>query len=114
MTQLFQIISFGRSQANVLASSLPAPRSDPTQYAVERESFDDVMAAITRLPGNQATAIVMRFVQSESYETIAAALGCGYVTHRLGLSPIVGYLAAGIVVGRLQHDEKWAGTGDTT
>jgi len=30
---------------------------------------------------------------------LAAALGCGFVTHRLGLSPIVGYLAAGIVVG---------------
>ena len=30
---------------------------------------------------------------------LAAALALGYVTHRLGLSPIVGYLLAGIVVG---------------
>jgi len=30
---------------------------------------------------------------------LAAALVLGYVTHRLGLSPIVGYLVAGIVVG---------------
>lgn len=30
---------------------------------------------------------------------LAAALVCGYVTHRLGLSPIVGYLLAGIAVG---------------
>jgi monovalent cation:H+ antiporter-2, CPA2 family len=30
---------------------------------------------------------------------LAAALTLGYVTHRLGLSPIVGYLLAGIVVG---------------
>jgi CPA2 family monovalent cation:H+ antiporter-2 len=30
---------------------------------------------------------------------LAAALAFGYVTHRLGLSPIVGYLIAGIVVG---------------
>lgn len=29
----------------------------------------------------------------------AAALALGYVTHRLGLSPIVGYLLAGIAVG---------------
>jgi K+:H+ antiporter len=29
----------------------------------------------------------------------AAALLCGYVTHRLGLSPIVGYLFAGIAIG---------------
>lgn len=28
-----------------------------------------------------------------------AALVCGYVTHRVGLSPIVGYLLAGILVG---------------
>ena len=30
---------------------------------------------------------------------LAAALVLGYVTQRLGLSPIVGYLLAGIVVG---------------
>ncbi len=30
---------------------------------------------------------------------LAAALGLGYATHRLGLSPIVGYLLAGIAVG---------------
>jgi monovalent cation:H+ antiporter-2, CPA2 family len=28
-----------------------------------------------------------------------AALVCGYLTHRVGLSPIVGYLVAGIIVG---------------
>src|SRR5579884_3228630 len=31
--------------------------------------------------------------------SLAAALALGYVSHRLGLSPIVGYLLAGIVVG---------------
>src|SRR5215468_7830174 len=30
---------------------------------------------------------------------LAAALVCGYLTHRLGLSPIVGYLVGGIAVG---------------
>ncbi|HVJ81633.1 MAG TPA: cation:proton antiporter [Planctomycetia bacterium] len=30
---------------------------------------------------------------------LAAALALGYVTHRIGLSPIVGYLLAGLVVG---------------
>jgi CPA2 family monovalent cation:H+ antiporter-2 len=30
---------------------------------------------------------------------LAAALICGYLTHRIGLSPIVGYLAAGLIVG---------------
>src|SRR5437764_38958 len=31
--------------------------------------------------------------------SLAAALALGYVTHRLGLSPIVGYLLAGVAVG---------------
>jgi CPA2 family monovalent cation:H+ antiporter-2 len=31
--------------------------------------------------------------------SLAAALALGYVTHRLGLSPLVGYLLAGIAVG---------------
>ena len=30
---------------------------------------------------------------------LAAALAAGYITHRLGLSPIVGYLLAGVAVG---------------
>src|SRR3954453_17440983 len=31
--------------------------------------------------------------------SLAAALALGYITQRLGLSPIVGYLLAGVVVG---------------
>ena len=31
---------------------------------------------------------------------LAVALVFGYITHRLGLSPIVGYLLAGVAVGR--------------
>ena len=30
---------------------------------------------------------------------LATALVLGYLTHRLGLSPIVGYLVGGIVIG---------------
>ncbi len=30
---------------------------------------------------------------------LGAALACGYLTHRVGLSPIVGYLFAGLIVG---------------
>src|SRR4051794_41499810 len=30
---------------------------------------------------------------------LAAALVLGYITHRLGLSPLVGYLLAGVAVG---------------
>src|SRR5438093_7492937 len=31
--------------------------------------------------------------------SLAAALTLGFITHRLGLSPIVGYLLAGLIVG---------------
>src|SRR5947209_3480646 len=31
--------------------------------------------------------------------SLAAALALGFITHRLGLSPIVGYLLAGLIVG---------------
>lgn len=31
--------------------------------------------------------------------TLTAALALGYGTHRLGLSPIVGYLLAGVLIG---------------
>ena len=69
-----------RADVAALANSLSAPRSDPSNDAIAREAFGDVMEAIARLPANQATAIVMRCVQSESYEVIALALGCGLAT----------------------------------
>lgn len=71
-----------RQGVDALANTLPATRSDPSRNAIACEAVDDLMAAIARLPANQATAIVMRFVQSESYESIAAALGCGNATAR--------------------------------
>jgi CPA2 family monovalent cation:H+ antiporter-2 len=46
----------------------------------------------------------MRFVQESAIiltlaSGFGAALLLGYITHRLGLSPIVGYLVAGVIVG---------------
>jgi RNA polymerase sigma-70 factor, ECF subfamily len=71
-----------RADVAALTNSLSAPRSDPSNEAIAREALDDVMEAIARLPANQATAIVMRCVQSESYEVIAQAVGCGTATAR--------------------------------
>jgi RNA polymerase sigma-70 factor, ECF subfamily len=62
------------------AESLPSARSPPVQDAIEHETLEIVMEAISRLSPNQATAIVMRFIQEESNATIAAALGCGTET----------------------------------
>lgn len=71
-----------RQTPDAVAGSMPARGLDPVGDAVARESLDEMMSAIARLSQNQAVAVVMRFVQSESYETIAAALGCGTATAR--------------------------------
>ena len=42
-----------RHDVAALAGVLPAPGSDPAQSVVDREVFDDVMAAITRLPATR-------------------------------------------------------------
>lgn len=61
---------------------LPSTRPPPLDDVIERETLDTVMEAITRLSQNQATAVVMRFIQGESDAAIAAALGCGTETVR--------------------------------
>ncbi len=71
-----------RADDGALVNSPSASRSDPSEDAIAREAFDDIMEAIARLPPSQATAIVMRCLQSESYEVIALALGCGAASAR--------------------------------
>jgi len=53
--------------------------------AATRDSavLDEVLHAIGRLPRRQATAILLRAVHDESYETIARSLGCSEVTARV-------------------------------
>ena len=71
-----------RADVGALVNSPSASRLDPSEDAIAREALDDVIEAITRLPANQATAVVMRCIQSESYEVIALALGCGAASAR--------------------------------
>lgn len=61
-----------------LASARPLPVDD----VIEKETLEIVMEAISRLSSNQATTIVMRFIQGESDAAITAALGCGTETVR--------------------------------
>lgn len=65
-----------------LENCLPSTQPDPSDDAIDHETLELVMQAITRLSPNQATAIVMRFMEGESHATIAAALGCGIETVR--------------------------------
>ena len=61
-----------------LTSAGPLPVDD----VIGKESLEIIMQAISRLSSNQATTIVMRFIQGESNAAIAAALGCGTETVR--------------------------------
>lgn len=72
----------GYCDVATLEDCLPSSRPPPLDDVIERETLDIVMGAITRLSKNQATAVVMRFIQGETDATIAAALGCGTETVR--------------------------------
>jgi RNA polymerase sigma-70 factor (ECF subfamily) len=71
-----------QSIASGLAESLTTPQVRPDEELIRQEMLDDIMEAVSRLSRNQAIAVVMRFIQDESYENIAAALGCGPATAR--------------------------------
>jgi RNA polymerase sigma-70 factor (ECF subfamily) len=59
--------------------AVPAPTR--TLESGERES--EVLAAIGRLGGNQATAVFMRIVEEREYSEIALALQCSETTARI-------------------------------
>lgn len=54
----------------------------PPEQLAEWERHLEIMRAMARLSRHQAVAVVMRLVQQQSYEEIAAALGCREVTAR--------------------------------
>jgi RNA polymerase sigma-70 factor (ECF subfamily) len=68
--------------ASDLAESLPTSQPRPDEELIRQETLDGIMEAVSRLSRNQAVAVVMRFIQDESYDDIAAALGCGPATAR--------------------------------
>jgi len=69
-------------------SSLPEQCPDGTASSVSKESEDrslraDILEAIGRLPKRQATAVLMRIVEEQSYEEIARGMGCSETTARI-------------------------------
>jgi RNA polymerase sigma-70 factor (ECF subfamily) len=54
----------------------------PTEAIVSREQYTEIVTAIHRLPRQQATAMLMRALQGQPYEEIAAVLGCTEATAR--------------------------------
>jgi len=106
-----------RSKIDVAAfeDCLPSARPPPLDDAIERETLEIIVEAISRLSPNQATAIVMRFIQGESDAAIAAALGCGVETVREHLDR--GRERLGRMLGRLAphgwNPSNAAGTSST-
>ncbi len=56
------------------------PPADDVLAAAEQRG--EIMAAVSRLPRNQAEAFLMRFIDEMPYPEIAQALGCGEPTVR--------------------------------
>jgi RNA polymerase sigma-70 factor (ECF subfamily) len=54
----------------------------PAETILGREQYAEIVAAIHRLSRRQAAAMLMRAVQGQSYEEIAAVLGCTEATAR--------------------------------
>lgn len=52
-----------------------APARGPLGDAVQREAFEQVLAAVERLNGTSREAFVMRYIQQDTYEVIAEQLG---------------------------------------
>jgi RNA polymerase sigma-70 factor (ECF subfamily) len=88
-----------KTDVAALEDCLPSARPPPVDDAIERETLEIIVAAIARLSPNQATAVVMRFIQGESDAAIAAALGCGTETVREHLDR--GRERLGRMLGRL-------------
>ena len=57
--------------------------SSPPEQLADRERDKEIASAIARLSRNQATAVVMRLIQRQTYRDIAAALGCQETTARI-------------------------------
>jgi RNA polymerase sigma factor (sigma-70 family) len=95
-----------------LEESIPSARPLPVDVAIGRETLEIVLAAISRLSPNQATSIVMRFIQGESDAAIAAALGCGTETVRKHLDR--GRERLGRMLGRLNQRGTFPAGSPTT
>jgi len=79
-----------RSQRRRLGRWAPLPeggtgdaRDSPERAVQEHERRELVFAALARLKGQQATALLLRALHDESYATIGAVLGCSEPTARV-------------------------------
>lgn len=55
---------------------------EPSAALEAREVMDEVLAGVSRLSAQQATAVCLRLIHELSYEEVASALGCSETTAR--------------------------------
>lgn len=73
----------GRSEdLSEFDQSLADPAPSPAEFAISEQRTARVVSAIARLPKKQAVAVSLRVLHQQSYEEIAAALGCREATAR--------------------------------
>jgi RNA polymerase sigma-70 factor (ECF subfamily) len=89
------------ARAVALEDDIPSAQPLPVEAAIDNETHEILIEAISRLSPNQATAITMRFIQGESDAFFAAALGCALETVREHLDR--GRERLGRMLGRLGH-----------
>lgn len=70
----------------LVPATLRDSRPNPSDRLLQRQCQVEISAAISRLPRNNAIAILMRLVQEQPYEAIAEALGCSPATARIHVS----------------------------
>lgn len=80
--------------ADSRTESVPSPDRTELHQAVRR--------AIAGLPDKQGRAVVMRYLEQQDYEAIAAALGCSEATARSHVSKAVAALRSQLV-----STKKW-------
>ena len=59
------------------------PGGGPLASLADRERRQAVLAAIARLPHQQALAVLMRIVEEQPYARVAQVLGCSPITARI-------------------------------
>lgn len=76
--------------------------SEPSEAVEARELADEVLAALSKLPSQQATAVLLRLMHEQSYADVAASLDCSETTARTHvargretLSRLLAHLAPG-------------------
>jgi len=76
-----------REYSPTVYSELSKKSKDSLAENMERENITkEILQEISRLPKNQATAVLMRIIQEQPYSAIAQTLGCGEGSARVLVS----------------------------